>query len=327
MSTKKRLWQAWAKIVGPRLPVSSVRFGNAELRMLPHGQHPPKASPVHPQPEDNVPFFVTTAASTDITSDWWLVIHDIESDDPDEALRIAQLREVPLALAALCAGSHEQPYRVDLQGVESGPESYSYSIVQSMVMFEKTELPLADIGRALDDRLPKIRLHHSLNSASLAFSRGIELSDMPNGSATAASSILAFYQVLEACSHVVPWEPPSDYDAQKASIITKLATSLASRKNPHHKANSIEAAASALGRLDAKYMTLRIENAAAVLGLSDEWKKSAKNLSKFRNTKLGHGGGTLPDESLHGWHHGEARPDSAYALASTMLARAIDYTK
>jgi hypothetical protein len=295
--------------------------------MLPHGQHPPKLPPPNPRPDEDIPYFVTTAASIDITSDWWLVIHDIESDDPDAALHVAKSNEIPLALAALCAGTHEQPYRIDLQGVESGADSFSYSIVQSSVAFEREELPFGEIRQALDDRLPKIRCDDALQTASLAFSRGIDLSDMPNGSATAASAILAFYQVLEACSQVVSWIPPSDYDEQRAAVIAKLTKLLTSRKSPNSKTRAVETASSALGRLSAKYMTLRIDNAATVFGLPEDWKKNAKNLSKFRNTRLGHGGETPSEEALDSWHHGTARSNSAYGLASTMLAAAIDYVE
>jgi len=277
------------------------------------------------RPETDVPHFVSTAASLDITSDWWLVIHDIQADDPDEAQRIAKSKEVPLALATLSAGTNEHPYRVDLHGVESGEDSFSYSVIRSTVWFESAELPIDEIRQSLDVRLPKVRRNRSLESASLAFARGIDLSDMPNGPATAGSSILAFYQVLEACSYVVMWEPPPDYEGQREGIIARLGRVLASRKNSMKKASAIEAAASALGRLDAKYATLRIDNAATALALSDAWKKAAKNLGQFRNTKLGHGGGTPSEDALHSWHHGEARADSAYALASIMLAAAIDY--
>ncbi|WP_214443603.1 hypothetical protein, partial [Mycobacterium tuberculosis] len=114
-------------------------------------------------------------------------------------------------------------------------------------------------------------------------------------------------------------------DAQRSAVIATLARALKSTKGVHRKARAVDTASSALGRINAKYTTLRIEHAADVLSLGDAWKASAKELGKFRNTKLGHGGATPTNDELDYWHHGQEKPDSAFSIAASILGAASEF--
>jgi hypothetical protein len=325
------IWQAWGKIVGPRLPETTLVVGNITIGPLPPGNYPSTLPLADPKPQTDLPYFVATAPRMHVTSPCWLIVHGIEADSSDAAARIAQTEAIPVITGLLSAGNTEQPYRVQFFGVQDEPLQHgadSFSDIQSLVLFETTPLSLSDANDILVTARNVVTANEHLLSATHAFSRGVTQSDNGGSAQPLAASVLAFYQVLEACAQVVPWEPAPDLEEQHARIARSLRDTLNSSKATRKKRAAIGEASRSLDRLDARYTTVRVDHAAQTFNLPKSWTNRARDLAKFRNTRLGHAGRAPSIEELMSWHHGSpAVTTSAYAIASTMLGAAIDYVR
>lgn len=319
-----RTWRVWARITGPQLPLADVRIGNAILGPGPAGYRPP-APPTAPTLNmvADATFFVATAPTMRVVSDCWVVVADVQAARSDEAIRKASAEEILPLVAALSAGETKNPYRVQTWGVDDGKQGSSLGDPAKTTAFHKEDLDPAKLAE-VRARVTLLHTNTRLAVASEVFCRGVQYSDFVAGPPTAASAILAYYQVLEACAGVVPWVQPPDYDNKNAAIAAKLKAALESKTLSKKKAAAIRAASGELDRLDAKYVSLRIEHAAAIFGLEKRWIERSRELGKFRNNKLGHANSLPLPRELSEWED-DGKEGSAYALASIMLAAAFKY--
>lgn len=317
-------WEAWGKLIGPALPLGPIRIGRCEIG--PRSGSVP-ITPVMPaiHPSGSRPFLHVQAASLEANSECWFVVKDIQAPNPDAAYLLAESEVVPPFVAALSAYFGDHPFRVQLLGVQGPGGGYSYSTVQAFLEFEPTTLEPEDAIEALGAWQDAFAGCDHLRSAANSLARGISLFDLAGGANTTASAVLAFYQTIESCSLVAPWTPPEDYDAQRTESVRILKAALDSRKTINKKVAAVETANRALLRLDAKYASLRIEHAARSFDLPAEWVRRTRELAKLRNSRLGHGAPSLSAADLTTWEHGTYSSESAYGLATRMLAAAVRF--
>ncbi len=316
-------WRVWARLTGPDLPLTDVTIGRALVGPGPKGYRPtgPPTSPVLNWNSD-LTYFAASAPTMRVVSDCWVVISDVVATSSDKAIDQVASDDVPYIVAALSAGGTKNPYRVQLWGADDGSTGESPSGVVKTAAFPKDALAperLEEVRQILE----AIKSDSKLSVAAEVFYRGVQYGDYAAGSPTAASAVLAFYQVLEACAATVESVPPDDFEAQREAIAGSLRTALNKKSTAKKQAAAIRAANDALNRLDLKYASLRIENAASVFGLDSDWIDRSRDLGKFRNTKLGHPN-SLPALSEFGkWERDTGDKMGAYGLASTMLRAAI----
>lgn len=317
-------WRVWARVTGPQLPLSDYRIGNATFGPGPAGYRPPgpSAAPVLKHPKGTTSFSAT-APSMKIDSDCWIVVTDVRAPTADAAVAKARAETIVPLVAALSAGNLNSPYRAVIWGTDDGHEGSSYTGVVKTAMYSIEDLDSARLSEARS-RVELARANKHLGIASELFYRGVEYSDFTAGAATEASSLLSFYQVLEACAQVVKWVLPEDYEDECNLIARELAKSLARKSLVKNTNKAIHAASDSLKRLDARFVNQRIEHAALTFGLDRRWINRAHDLGKFRNSRLSHPSNlpSLTEMSQWGQHKGE---ESAYALASSMLAAAFRY--
>jgi hypothetical protein len=321
------VWRVWARITGPRLPFSRVKIGRAWVGPIADGSYRPSGPtpPTLSWSGADYNYFSATAPQISVVSDCWIVVEGVDASDNFRAMRAVEAADIPLIVAALSAGSSGTAYRVQMVGADDGRDGLSDSPTVTTSASEKDELPETEIDKA-KKRVAVLDDNKDLRTAATVFYRGLRYADFVAGPITSAASVLAFYQVLEACARVVPWTPAPDYDKQRAAILHTLRDQLASKSLVNKQATAVSQANDKLSRLDAKYMSLRIEHAANELALGKGWIERERDLGKFRNSRLGHASELPPDEQLSEWVNvNVAEPLSAYALASAMLDVAIKY--
>jgi hypothetical protein len=321
------VWRVWARIAGPRLPLSDVRIGRAMIGPGPKGYRPPgETVPSLSWAEEDLNFYSAVAPRMSVTSDCWIVIEGVVAADSWQAIAAVEEADVPLIVTALSAGSSENAYRVEMVGADDGADGYGISPVVATLANDKVGLTDAEIANT-KARVTVLTNNRDLKTASGLLYRGLRYSDFSAGPISMAASILAFYQVIEACARLVPWVPADDYDEQRAVILATLRHQLDAKALVKKQADAVTTASNGLSRLDARFSSLRIEHAASELGLSQEWISRQRDLGKFRNSRLGHASELPSATQMSGWVANVAEPASAYALASTMLAASIEYIK
>lgn len=313
----------WARITGPALPASQVQIGRALVGPVSGTYRPPEPPPPPVSGPSGSTFFVARGAELEVTSECWAIVHGVEADSDDRAIAHVADEVIPNLLAALSAGYTAYPYRIELVGADNGVEGFGYSAVSSMAFFDAMELSAQRAAEA-DARSRVISGHPDLALAADLLARGLQYLDLGAVRLSHAAAVLSFYQVLEACSRIVPWDRPETFDADCSRVIRELESALKAKKTRQKRVTAVKHAAVALDRLDAKYTSLRTEHAAATFGLSRDWVDRARALGKFRNTHLGHANELPSWEQLQEWTRVEAEATtSAFAIASTMLGAAI----
>jgi len=228
-----------------------------------------------------------------------------------------------MVVAALSAGSENVGYRIQMIGADDGTAGQTVGATTSSTEFLLAELTPDELEVARS-RLAMMENKKDLAVAATQFDRGLRLSDMNAGELTTSAAILAFFQVLEACSRLVPWTLPEDYDEQRAAILGTLRKELDAKTLVKKQAEAVGKANGALARLDARHISLRIEHAAKELGLNQHWIERERELGKLRNSRLGHASNPATLAQMAEWARLDvAEPLSAYGLASTMLAAAF----
>lgn len=317
-------WRVFGRITGPHLPVSRVQIGKATVGPLPtNGYRPPEPIELRVSIPDAASSFVTSAPTIKVKSDCWIIVERVNAARADHAMEQARVEDMAMVIAALSAGSQDVAYRVEVVGADDGTEGQTFGATSSSTEFLRAELTPAEVTVARS-RMALMAGQKDLAVAAKQFDRGLRLSDMTAGELTTSGAILAFFQVLEACSRLVTGTQPEDYDEQRAVIVATLRKALDAKALVKKQADAVEKASGALARLDAKHMSLRIEHAANELGLDQHWIERERELGKFRNSRLGHAStpATLPQ--MAEWARLDvAEPLSAYGLASTMLAAAF----
>ncbi len=285
----------------------------------------PVGPPSGPQlkPVADSTYFTAASPALRVVSDCWVIVPGVRATRSDLAIRKAVAEEIVPLIAALSAGERRNPHRVQVWGVDDGKQGSSFSEAVKIAYYAKEDLPAEKLAVA-QARVASLHKNSKLAVASEIFYRGVEYSDFAAGPLTSASSILAFYQVLEACADVVPWMTPADYDEKSAAIAATLKKTLEGKALAKKKAKAIRASNDALNRLDAKYTSLRIEHTASTFGLEKHWIERSRELGKFRNSRLSHPSALPSPSEMNEW---EAQNNewSAYALASTILAAAFHY--
>jgi hypothetical protein len=158
-------------------------------------------------------------------------------------------------------------------------------------------------------------------AAACTLSKAIQHQDA--SSASAEATLLEFFKVIEIISRAIAIAPPRDLEKRQEVIVNALFGKLKSRKGIPKKVSAVNAAERAIGRLDARYIGLRIESTAGALRLSDEWKLAAVEFAAVRNRHLGHVSSRLSADELHRWLDGTS-PTSGQALARRLFTAYVD---
>jgi hypothetical protein len=104
-----------------------------------------------------------------------------------------------------------------------------------------------------------------------------------------ASALLRYFLVIEKVAQVLSPKADRSLDVEgQAAIVEKLRQGLARHGTPKNRAAQIRNAANELDRLEIRHTSVRIERAAAHLGLDDSHRAAAQHLGKLRNTRLSH---------------------------------------
>ena len=317
-------WRVWGRITGPHLPVSRVQIGRATVGPLPVSSYrPPEPVALNVSIPDAISSFVTFAPTIKVESECWILVEGVVASRADYAMERARAEDIAMVVAALSAGSKEAAYRVQVVSADDGTTGQTLSATSSSTEFLRAELTAAELVTARS-RMALMEDREDLAVAARQFDRGLRLSDLTAGELTTSAAILAFFQVLEACSRLVPWSRPDDYDDQRAAILATLRNELDAKALIKKKAGAVDKASNALARLDAKYMSLRIEHGAKELGLDQHWIERERELGRFRNSRLGHASNPATLLQMAEWARLDlAEPLIAHGLASTMLAAAF----
>ncbi|WP_141437177.1 hypothetical protein [Blastococcus aggregatus] len=273
---------------------------------------------MNPTPNGAHSHFANIESSTRSESPCFVRV-TVSAEGPFEALGKANLQQVPLLQAALSLRQEGLSHRIQLVAVD-GPGGMQGLSGQAAVALFKDE-PLDHEG------VERVRQNHTAltsnaaaRRAAMLLARGIRLLDLGSDVALVGASLLAHFQVLEAVGTSIPAEPPKDYGEQRTQLMEALRAELDSPATPSKKATAIRRCEADLGRLDAKYTSLRIANAGAVLGMSQEWQSAATALGKLRNTKLGHSAESVPFSEFAPWL---PQGTGIYGFSALSLAKSL----
>jgi len=237
-----------------------------------------------------------------------------------DAIDKAQAHHVPLLQACLSLRHSGLPYRIQLLAAENDRDTQMAGGRGQFASFQ--DCPMGSEGiRRLQTNHEVLKENAKARRAALLLARGISLSDMGTDLALMSASLLAFHQVLEAVGSAIPSEPPSDIDARRAEIVEKLRADLDPSKTLTKRISSVRRTEADLGRLDAKYISLKIANSGAALGMDAAWQSAATALGKLRNTKLGHSGEAVSMGELAPWLTGH--PQGVYGYSAELLAKTL----
>lgn len=320
-------WRVWARITGPSLPATPLRLGNSVVGPAPTGYRPPNVPPPLSLawPENEFNYFTATAPQLIVSSHCWIIVEGVGGVNEDAAKIWVEENEIPAIVAALSAGQGGQAYRVQIVGADNGNDGYAVSPVIATVGQPNAELEPAELQHA-KERVTLTLANKTLATATKLFYRGLRYEDLTAGALSMAASTLAFYQTIEACAKLVAWAPAEDYDKQRAEVVARLRKALGAHTATKKQASAVRTANTALDRLDARFVSLRIEHAARVLDLGAEWVNRERELGKLRNNRLGHPSELPAISELAGWTRTDVDQSlSAYGLASTMLAASFRY--
>lgn len=314
--------------MGPQLPERVIRVGDVSIGPIIADSYPKRL----PDPPINFSLYPVhlrvRLASVEVGGACWIVIRDVEADEPDAALYKVKRDILPPVMAALSAGVASDPYHVEVMGLEGasrGAGNYEYSAVQSFKYFEPTDLDRDTVALLLGRWRHTYEEEGPLRTAADAFVRGMRSATDSSGIEGTSASILAFFQVIEACVNVAPWNPPPELEEQQVEVLRQLRDELDSSKVVKQKVSSVHSSSDALKRLRNSFLDLRMEHAAGVLGLGGEWLDSARALKKTRDQELGHNKGVPSEAKLEVWRHNPDNASSAYTLAMRALRSATQY--
>lgn len=322
------MWNVWGRVVGPSLPREVINIGDVRIGPIQAETYPSRL-PKRPMDLSGYPTHIrVNRPEVDIGSDCWLVVGGVEADDPDAALYKVRRDVAPLVIAALSARVASEAYHVELLGVEGaerGQGNYEYSAVESFIYFEPEELPRDEAAAALGRWRRLYEQDGPLRTAAHALARGVRAAETSSGIEGTAASLLAYFQVIEACASVAPWEPPSELEEQQQAVLDMLDGALSSERPTRRLVSGVHSASDALKRLTNTFLDLRIQHAASTFGLDAEWLEGARALKKTRDQELGHSKGGPNERELEEWSHSDGSVRSAYSLAMPILRAATLY--
>lgn len=319
-------WRAWARIAGHELPTTTVTLGRALVGPWPLSEKPPEAPTGLRANIEGAVHINMHPPEMKVASECWVIVQGISANGYDEAVGQFMHRDIPPIVAALTAGRPGHPYRVQLVGADDGNEPYVYSAPLGIANFSPVTNLAADRLKEVKDRLATIEGDEHLRLAAELFDRGIRYTDMMAGKSTEASAILAYHQVLEACSRIVAFTPGPDHEDKQAALVRQLTAQLQNRTKTNKLVAEIRKFGNALDRLDNRSLSERIENAAKEFSLDQDWFPKAKALAKRRNSRIGHARSLHSDNGISlGLAEDTGDTDLAHEVASTMLDHAIRY--
>jgi hypothetical protein len=260
--------------------------------------------------------FWQAASSPRITSPCYMWI-DLVAESADAALKLVSTRHLPLLLTALSSRGNGI-YRCQLLGARNDREGAAPSSQVKTILHKGDPLE--------PQRASQIEENFALLSADEAglraaglLHRALSLADSGQDPATWGAALLAYFQVIEVIANRIPAAIAVDYDEQRRVIISNLSNKVGAKTSVSKQATAIRSASAALDRLDARYLSLKIQNRADVLGLTEEWKRKAVEFGKLRNTKLGHGGTELLPQDVAVWLGENPMDRGASWLARQMI--------
>ena len=320
-----KTWSVYGKITGPALPTSQVRIGDAIVGPPSAGFSVPDPGALNLEWHGDVTSYAAHGPRMEIRTDCWVLFENLSLPTMEAAIEHVESVAVPRLVGALSHRSLGAPYRISIVGAGDGEHNYSDGAIIHSAFYEKTALSTEWVTYA-HFRAACIGSNDHLSLASELFHRGIRCQDLAAGRLTLAASVLAFYQVLEACARIPPWTPPLSYEQDRARILTTAKANLNRKSTPAKQATTIQTAAVELNRLDNRYGDHRILHAAEHYGLDKAWRSRARDLGKLRNRSLGHASKLASTEDLRRWEvANEQSSESAAAVAATILDAAIDY--
>lgn len=320
----KQQWRVWGRVLGPALPKERVRFGNVVIGPKPKGVNIPKPSAPTLTAETDVNYRTSTAPQLHIESDCWLMVDGIEANSADEAIAYAATAEVPSLMVALSHQDLVHPYITEIVGADDGATTVGDSAIVSIQQFAKDELPIEWVEFA-SSRKQIIESNPQLLSASNRYYAGLTYEIMTAGPLVQASSLLAYFQVLEACSIIPPWSKPDSFEEDRAKILSQVTFELGTKTNDNKRAQAVQSAVNKLNQLENKYLSLRIKHAADAFGLGKAWVNRAQEFGKLRNQRLGHAGSPPTEEIMRSWIGSNNTKQTASELAREMIDAAVSY--
>lgn len=311
-------WRVWGRVAGPELPVVTLNLEDIAIGPLPPGLDLPELLET-PQVDIGQPFYFHAApAFVRVTSECYVRIN-VAAESAFAAIDKARATHVPLLQAALSLRQPGGLYRVQLVAAENeldrqmagGPFQFGFFDVAPMSPASTRRFE-ENYRAALGD--PDVR------RPLLMFGRAIALSEMGTDPALQAASLLAFFQVLELVAGKVAWAPPADQEEQREVLVKELQVELVNpNSSTQKKVTAVRRTEAALGRLELRYTSLRIEHAARMLGLGPDWLEPAQRLSRLRNTALGHVSSATETNGLGPWFDQDPPGYNATTLVRAML--------
>ncbi len=319
MASNER-WRVWGRVAGPELPQANTQVGDITLGpaagIAKPPDHPVKMNT--PRTEGHASYS-QAASLLEVSSPCFLWVDDIAAESSDAAIEKVATEHAPMLAAALSGGHAGPSYRIQVFGAQNRMNGYSFAALMQFAFWDDSPITserLFDV--ALD--YETIQGNPHARKAATLLARGTALADAGSDVSTVTASLLAFYQVLETLAMAIPPTTAADYADQQAQIVAKLSKTLQAKDKVSKRVAAVRDATVALDRLDAKYASLRIANAADALGLTTEWTNRATELGKLRNTKLGHSGASVELRALKPWlDDNDSNKISAPRLAKSML--------
>jgi hypothetical protein len=321
-------WNIWAKVVGPKLPTGIINVGNIKIGPIQDPDYAQRIPQPHVNPNEDQLYLRVRTSSAEIKSDCWVLIKDVEAPDPDSAYADAEREYVPLVVASLSATVGSHPYHVEvleIQGTNANQERFHYSDEVVLAPYDRVPLDREVLALALGRWRHLYEDEGHLRNAAFALARGIRTLAMSPAREGTSASLLAYFQVIEACSNLVRWEAPPELSVSQEAVLKSLQQVMTTNRPIARKASAVHQASVDLKRLTNSFLDLRIQNAAERFGLDSNWLSDVREFKKTRDQVLSHAQRSINQQELNRWAYPAEGRRSAYELARTMLTAATKY--
>jgi hypothetical protein len=305
-------------VAGPALPRFLAKIGDVLLGPAAEGEHPAVSSGLSMAVE-KYSHFTHSESVTQVTGECWMRIW-VDAESESEAQDIVAETWAPQVAAALTLANRGIAYRIQVIGVKNpGENGISWSPGLAMRLWDDVpmEAPaLEQMALYLEAsvRSPTVR------TADQLLMRGQHFQDSSAHPMFKAAAVFSFHQAIERIAASIRVSKPEDLSSRQASVIKKLQQSLKMEVKLTRQIEAVRKANDEFGRLDARFATLKLENAARTLKMPDEWLAGALALTEFRNKRLGHGGQLASVQELEPWFESDTqREGRAFELAADLI--------
>lgn len=301
-------WIVGGFIVGPRLPDAEMRIGAAEIRPTQEGERFAHFKPRNVEMSfEGVDAFRSVVYGRQTVHSQWIIRFWVEAANAQEAFEMVDQQQLPPVQAALEL-AFDARYFIDLHVIV--PADGSLPQVSPYVQsgpgdpFDPGPMSPDEIAEAQHLLDGMRRRPTFLQAAHLLSDSGL-VEDVSNEGRVQRFALLGLFQVIENVANEVAKDlaAPKDHLAEQETLISRLTASLAKKQGVNKRVARVRQVAEELNRLDGVFLAQRLRRSGEELAIPTQDIETAIELSKLRNTKLGHRGDVISADHLRAWLH------------------------